>query len=210
VQKGFVQIRPAFVADREPTIRRKPGKRPLDHPPVPPQPSARILAPPGDAYSNTALVQSPPAMREVVAFVRVQLLRTFAGSASARRFDRRNRIQELLEDFGVMDVRRSKDNGKWEAGRVGQQVAFGARLAAIGRIRPDLLTPFLAGTVAESTHARDQSMAPHRPSRSSRFLKRRTNTPAFCQSRKRRQHVTPLPYPSCLGRLRHGIPALRT
>ncbi len=137
-----MQIRPAFVADREPTIRRKPGKRPLDHPPVPPQPSARILAPPGDAYSNTALVQSPPAMREVVAFVRVQLLRPFAGPASARRFDRRNRIQELLEDFGVMDVRRSKDNGKWEAERVGQQVAFGARLATIGRIRPDLLTPF--------------------------------------------------------------------
>jgi hypothetical protein len=83
VQKGFVQIRPAFVADREPTIRRKPGKRPLDHPPVPPQPSARILAPPGDAYSDTALVQSPPAMQEVVAFVRVQLLWTFAGPASA-------------------------------------------------------------------------------------------------------------------------------
>ncbi len=149
-------------------------------------------------------------MREVVAFVRVQLLRPFAGPASARRFDRRNRIQELLEDFGVMDVRRSKDNGKWEAERVGQQVAFGARLAAIGRVRPDLLTPFLAGTVAESTQACDQSMVPHRPSRSSRFLKSRMNTLAFCHSRKRRQHVTPLPYPSCLGSLRHGIPVLST
>ena len=30
MQKSFVQIRPAFVADRETTIRRKPGKRPLD------------------------------------------------------------------------------------------------------------------------------------------------------------------------------------
>src|SRR5215207_1053396 len=109
-----------------------------------------------------------------------------------------------------MDVRRSKDNGKWEAGRVGQQVTSGARLATIGRIRPDLLAPFLAGTLAESIHARDQSMAPHRPSRSSRFLKSRTNTPAFCQSRKRRQHVTPLPYPSCLGSLRYGIPVMST
>jgi hypothetical protein len=149
-------------------------------------------------------------MREVVAFFRVQLLRTFAGPASARRLDRRNRIQGPLEDFAVVDVRRSKDNGKWEAERVGQQVVLGARLAAIGRIRPDLLTPFLAGTVAESTHARDQSMAPHRPSRSSRFLKSSMNTPAFCQSRKRRQHVTPLPYPSSLGSFRHGIPVLST
>jgi site-specific DNA recombinase len=55
----------------------------LDHPPVPPQPSARILAPSGDAYANTALVQSPPTMREVVALVRVQLLRKFSGPASA-------------------------------------------------------------------------------------------------------------------------------
>jgi hypothetical protein len=30
MQKSFVQIRPAFVADRETTIRRKPDKRPLD------------------------------------------------------------------------------------------------------------------------------------------------------------------------------------
>ena len=148
-----MQIRPAFVADREPTIRRKPGKRPLDHPPVPPQPSARILAPPGDAYANTAPVQSPPAMREVVAFVRVQLLRTFAGPASPRRIDRRNRIQEPLEDFGVMDVRRSKDNGKWEAGRVGQQVAFEARLATLGRIRPDLLTPFCPKSAKSSAYS---------------------------------------------------------
>jgi hypothetical protein len=81
-------------------------------------------------------------MWEGVAFIRGQLFRTFAGPASARRFDGRNRIQELLEDFAVVDVRRSKDNGKWEAGRVGQQVTLGARLATIGRIRLDVLTLF--------------------------------------------------------------------
>ena len=205
-----MQIRPAFVADREPTIRQQPGERPLDYPPVSSKPSARILAPPGDAYLNAAFVQSPPAMREVVTFVRVQFLRTFAGPASAGQLNRRHCVQELLEYFAVVDVSRSKENSKREAGCVGQQVAFRARLATIGRIRPDLLAPFLAGTVAESTHARDQSMAPHRPSRSSRSLKSSTNTPPFCQSRKRRQQVTPLPYPSCAGSLRHGIPVLST
>ncbi len=39
---------------------------------------------------------------------------------------------------------------------------------------------------------------------------RRRQTPAFCQSRSRRQQVTPLPKPISLGNIRQGMPLLRT
>ncbi len=41
-------------------------------------------------------------------------------------------------------------------------------------------------------------------------LARVSQTPSACQSRKRRQHVIPLPKPSSLGRSSHGIPVCKT
>jgi hypothetical protein len=51
---------------------------------------------------------------------------------------------------------------------VHQEVAFRAWLAPVGRIRPRRGAPLLAGTNAASMLARDQSIRPRLPRRSSR------------------------------------------
>jgi hypothetical protein len=65
----------------------------------------------------------------------------------------------------------------------------------------------LARTLSESRLARDQSSWPSRPSWSNSTRCRRRQTPARCQSRRRRQQVTGLPQPSWrAGSSRQGMP----
>jgi hypothetical protein len=85
-----------------------------------------------------------------------------------------------------------------------------AWLAPVGWVRAGRGSPLLAGTDAESMLARDQSMRPRLPSRSSNRWCNRSHTPAAFQSRSRRQHVTPLPQPSSAGNASHGQPVRRT
>jgi hypothetical protein len=48
------------------------------------------------------------------------------------------------------------------------------------------------------------------PSRSKKTLWRRSQTPAFCQSRRRRQQVIPEPQPICGGNISQGMPVMST
>jgi hypothetical protein len=87
---------------------------------------------------------------------------------------------------------------------------LGARLAAIDWIRASLGAPHLAGTVAASTAARSPSI-PLRAPRSARMTWcNACPTPAWCQSRSRRQQVTPLPQPISWGNISQGRPLRRT
>ena len=58
--------------------------------------------------------------------------------------------------------------------------------------------------------ARDQSIRSASPKRFSSVVCSRCQTPACCQSRKRRQQVIPDPQPISWGRYSHGIPVLST
>jgi hypothetical protein len=88
---------------------------------------------------------------------------------------------------------------------VDQQVVLGAELAAVCGVRAGQAAPRLARTLNESRQARDQSSWPWRPSASSSRWCSRCQTPARCQSRRRRQQVTGLPQPSSrVGNSRQG------
>jgi hypothetical protein len=89
-------------------------------------------------------------------------------------------------------------------------MALAARFAAIRRIRPGLRAPLLAGAKALSTLARRQSILSASPKRSKTDWCKRAQTPACCQSRKRRQQVTPLPQPISWGNISQGMPLLST
>ncbi len=89
-------------------------------------------------------------------------------------------------------------------------MALGAGASTIYGVGTGLFSPFLAGTLAESKDALDQSMRPSLPSLSSSTRRRRRHTPASCQSRNRRQQVTPLHPNSSLGSIRQGTPLLKT
>jgi hypothetical protein len=92
---------------------------------------------------------------------------------------------------------------------VNDHMMLGAQFSAVRGVFAGLLAPLLAGACAESTDARDQSIAPARWSRSSRHWWTRCQTPVRCQSRRRFQQVIPL-HPSSCGRSSQGIPVRRT
>jgi hypothetical protein len=97
-----------------------------------------------------------------------------------------------------------------DAVAVDDQVVLGAGLAPVDRVRTGLIAPLLARTLSVSTLARDQSMAASSPSQFKSRSCNRSQTPASCQSRSRRQQVVPLPQPIALGSIRQEIPDLRT
>ena len=149
------------------------------------------------------------ALREIVALIGMDLGRSPA-RPSATLADWRHGIDHHLEPAAVVDVCRGEPHGKRDALGIGDQVALGAGSAAVGRVGAGLLAPLLAGTLALSTQARLQSMAPTRPKRSSRTQCSFPQTPAACQSRSRRQHVMPDPQPISCGSIAQGMPLFST
>jgi hypothetical protein len=109
--------------------------------------------------------------------------------------DRRDRIEHSRQGERIGAVGRAQAERERDAAPVDQQMLLAARLAAIRRIRAGNFAPPLAGTNRLSRHARDQSIWSARPRRSRSAWCSRSHTPAWCQSRSRRQQVTPLPQP---------------
>ena len=199
----------AFVADGEAAVAGEPGQRPLHDPSVAAQASAALNASSSDARDDALAATGLPAVGKVVSLICVQFGGPAARPAGALA-DRRDGINHALKELAVVDVRRAEREREGDAARVGEDVALGARLAAVGWIGPCLFTPLFAGTLALSSAARLQSMALARPSRSRRTWCRRCQTPACCQSRRRRQHVIPEPQPISAGSISQGMPLLST
>ena len=212
IEEGEVHIGEAFITDRETTETVEPGKGPLDNPAVATKLLAGLDPAPGDAALDAALAQVGPTTREIVALVRMQLVGPLAWS-TARPLDGFDGFDQVFEDDRVMDVGRGEPNCEWDALAVDQDVPLRAGFATVGRVGADLLVrtaPLFAGMLEASRLARDQSILSASPSRSSRMRWRRCHTPACSHSRKRRQHVTPLPQPSSWGRYSQGSPVLST
>ena len=198
-----------FIANLQPAIAIEPGQCPLHDPAMAPKALAGIDPTSRNARSDASLPQSLPTPRKVIGFVRVQLIRSLA-RPSARALDRLNGIDRRLQHPGVMDIGRRLGYGERDPVSVGHNMALRARFAAIRRIRSGFSAPPGAGTLAESSDARDQSTWSASPSRSSSTWCILRHTPAFCQSRRRRQQVMPLPQPISWGSISHGIPLRST
>lgn len=139
----------------------------------------------------------------------MDFVRALAGPI-ARPLDGLDVVDQRLEDAGIRAVGRGEPDGEREALPVDHNMALAARFAAICRIRPGFVAPLLAAAKALSTLARLQSIWSAVPKRSNSAWCRRTHTPACCQSRKRRQQVTPLPQPISWGNISQGIPLFST
>jgi hypothetical protein len=107
-------------------------------------------------------------------------------------------------------VRGRQRQGEGDAPGIDQHVPLRAGLAAVGRVRAGELALPLAGKEALSSEQRDQSIAFAAPSRSSSTRWSRCQTPALCQSRKRRQQVMPQPQPISRGSISQGMPDFST
>jgi hypothetical protein len=200
---------PALVAYGQPAEAREPGQRALDHPAVPTQPLRALDTSAGDPGSDAPPPGGSAATVKIVAFVGVELGRPSARPARALP-DRRHGVDQWLEAPAVVLVRRTERESERDAVRVHEDVALGARLPAVGRVRACRLAPLLAGNEALSSEQRPKSTALARPSRSSSARWSRSKTSAACQSLSRRQQVMPEPQPICLGRLAQGMPVRST
>lgn len=147
----------AFVADDQSPELVDPCERPLDDPAVLSEVAAAFDATPCDARDDGAGAQVATTAVEVVALVGVKLGGPFAGPAVllAHGMDC---IHDIGQRHAVVAVGSRQDDSEGDAGAVDHDVALGARLAAIGRVRACRVAPLLAGTDEASTEARDQSI----------------------------------------------------
>ena len=147
-----------FVTDGDAAEAGEPCKRPLDHPSVSAKTLAALDATPGDARNDPPSAQRLPAVGEVVALVGVQFDRASPWSARTLA-DFRHGIDQRLQELAVMPVGWRDPQGEGDAIGIDEDMALGARFAAVRRVRPGLLAPLFAGTLALSTAARSQLMA---------------------------------------------------
>ncbi len=204
-----MDIGSSFIADREATIAVEPGQRALDHPAMPTEPFAGVDALAGDTDPDVTTVQRLAAAGGVIPFIGMQLGRALTPPPVGL-LDGWDSIEQFLEDDGVVAVRSSQQRGERATAALDHTMALRPRFAAIRGIRTDEVAPLLAGMLAASNEARLQSIWSASPRRSSSLRCSRSQTPASCQSRKRRQQVTPEPQPISRGSISHGMPDLRT
>ncbi len=95
----------------------------------------------------------------------------------------------------IADVSGGELRREGDALPLDQDMVLRAQLAPIGGVGPGRRPPFFARTLRLSWLARDQSSRPAWPSRSNNAWCSRCHTTARCQSRSRRQQVTPLQQP---------------
>ena len=198
-----------LVADGQPAETVEPSQGAFDDPALAAQALTRLDACAGDARNDVALPQQIATKAVGVAFVGVEFDRAFA-PPSVGLFGRADGIDRLRQHRTLGDVGGGQHDRERDAGSVDHKMALRSRFAAIRRVRAGASAPLLAGVMAASTLARLQSIWSASPNRSSSVWRRRSQTPAACQSRSRRQQVMPEPQPSSWGSISHGMPDLRT
>src|SRR5215218_8452840 len=209
MEKSLMDVVAPLIANRKPTVLRKPCQRALHDPPVSSQFLATLLALSCYAALDMALSEGPFALFVVVGFVGVQLVGALSRSA-ARALDRFDRVHKFLKDRRIMDVCSGEHHTERDALSVNHNMALRARLSLIRRIRAACRSPLLAGTLAESKEALSQSIWSASPRRSSKLWCTLSHTPASCHSHKRRQQVTPEPQPISCGSISQGMPLFST
>lgn len=199
-----------LIAHAKPSLLKQPRERGF-HDPADRAESAAVFGVPfGDHRDDPATTQRRADLFfRVVRPIGVHRFGTFA-RAALRAFDRLDGIDQRHGHFRVVDVGPRVVDGERSAVAVDDQMAFRAVFAAIRRIGAGLGPPKMARTEQLSIAAADQSMALAWPNSSSRACQTFSQTPATCQSRKRRQQVIPDPAPNSLGRYSQGMPVRST
>ncbi len=187
----------------------QPGMRAFNDPAIFAKAAAVFGAAPGDHRLDTALAQHSPMSLEVVTSIGVDHTRS-AQRVAAQSANRRNRVDQGQQLRDVVDIRTGQDRGERRAVGVGDDVVLGTGARSIGGVWPSFWPAPTARIDDESTAAREKSIWSAARSFASSNSCRRSHTLAACQSRSRRQQVTPEPQPISTGRSRQRSPVLRT
>ena len=207
-EERFVNIWSFFKANPQTAELMQPTVRAFDHPSKHAQPAAMFRVSFGQHRPD-----APPPQSRAVGFgiIRAVALDTF-GTSSPATFaaNLRNRVHQGDQLRYVVRVGSGQRRRQWDAIGIGKHVMLRAGFAAIRGIWAGLRPPKTARTDVLSTTARDQSIFSASSKRWSSTQRILSQTPAACQSRRRRQHVMPEPHPNSFGRYSQGMPVLRT
>src|SRR5215218_5592466 len=119
-----------LIANRQPTVLRKPRQRALHNPPMPSQFLRTLHTLSGYAPLDAPFSQSLRALFVVVGFVGVHLIGALPRSAS-RTLNRLDRVQKLLENHRIVDIGGSADHTERDARPLHHNMALRARLSLI-------------------------------------------------------------------------------
>ena len=144
----------------------------------------------------------------IVGAIRKNLIRTSARAATML-LNRRDSIDQCNGHLRIMNICAGMFNRQRRAPAINNQVTLRAVFAPICWIRACFRPPKSARTEQLSMAETDQSIASAMPNSSSKARHIFCQTPALCQSRRRRQQVMPLPQPISRGRYSQGVPVLR-
>ena len=204
-----MDIGATFITDTQPAMLKQPCDGSLNHPAVHAQATTVFRPTPRQKRDNVPVTQLATVRLRIIGPVPLNTVRTPAGPSPLAR-NGRDGVDQRQQLCDVVAVGSCDLDGQRNTLRIGDQMVLGARFASIRRIRAGLRPPKMARIESESTNAREKSIwsAP----RSSLSKTRWTwlQTPASCQSRRRRQQVMPLPQLISWGRYSHGMPVLRT
>lgn len=134
-REGFVDVGAAFVADGQAAGAAEPGMAALDHPAMPPQPVDPLGAALGNPRRDPARPALLPPHFGIVGFVGLQLVGPSTRASSPPFAQRRDRVPRRSHQRAVVAVGADQDEAERRAARVGDEVALGARLAPVRRIR---------------------------------------------------------------------------
>ncbi len=204
-----MDVETPFVADGEPSEAVHPREGALDDPAVSAELLTAFNAAPGDSRLYAAPMASSTAAAVIIGLVCVQFARAPA-RASTSATNGWDCIEQRFERHAVVDVGAGQQEGERDATAVGDEVSLGAGPPTVSRVWAGCRTPLFAAMDALSIQARLQSIRSPFRSRRSNSRCRRSHTPAHCQSRSRRQHVTPEPHPISRGSISHGMPVRST
>src|SRR5215471_12223534 len=208
-EEGFVNVVADLPADAQPPepVQQRDGL--LHHVPVHAQARTVRRATAGDDRADALGLDLGPVLVVVVAAVSEHLPRPLPGppAAPAHRRDRVDQRDELGDVVAVATGQRDRQR---DTTAVGDHVMLGACPGAVDRAGPGFGPPFNARTCELSAADLDQSIIPAAFSLASSSSCNCCHTPAWCQSRSRRQQVIPDPYPSSCGKNSHAMPVYST
>ena len=149
----------SIIANPESAKAIKPSDGAFDTPAMPSEALFGIDASSRDAREHASSAYEVSTSGIVVALVAMNLAETLARTSYASAKTRKL-VEKRFEHARVVDICAGEQHEKWHSVGVREDVPLRSRLGAVHRVGTCQRPPFLAATLAESTNARSQSMAP--------------------------------------------------
>jgi len=204
-----VDVIALLVTDPQSAEFKQPSKNTFHNPAMFAQTTAVFRMSLGDQRLNAAPTQRLADFGfGIIGSIRKHFFRSPSASP-IRTPDRRHSVDQRDGLLRVVDVGRRVLDRQRDPRAIAGKMPFRPIFAAIRRIWSGLRPPKTARTEQLSKINLFQSISSAKPSWSSKIRQIFCHTPAWCQSRKRRQHVMPLPQPNSLGNSSQGQPVRR-